>query len=46
MLTHTYGWSHTRGNKVVPSPWQATPPLWGSGQVWLGGSFRRLARRR
>ncbi len=24
MLTDTPKWSHTRGNKVVPSRWQAT----------------------
>lgn len=26
MLTNTHGWSHTRGNAVVPSHWQATMP--------------------
>ena len=25
MLDDTFGWSHARGNEVVPSPWQATP---------------------
>ena len=24
MLNNTYTWSHTRGNAVVPSRWQAT----------------------
>lgn len=24
MLDDTFGWSHARGNEVVPSPWQAT----------------------
>ena len=24
MLPNTLGWSHARGNEVVPSPWQAT----------------------
>lgn len=34
MLTNTSRWSHTRGNKVVPSRWQAT-----------AASLRRLLRR-
>ncbi len=25
MLNNTNEWSHTRGNAVVPSRWQATP---------------------
>jgi hypothetical protein len=27
MLTHNFRWSHAAGNQVVPSPWQATPPV-------------------
>ena len=28
MLTDTSRWSHTRGNEMVPSRWQATLNLW------------------
>lgn len=32
MLDDTFGWSHARGNEVVPSPWQATRDLIEVGQ--------------
>ncbi len=44
MLDDTFGWSHARGNEVVPSPWQATRTAHASGGVHdpLTGQISRV----
>ena len=41
MLDDTFGWSHARGDEVVPSPWQAThiPATLDFGGEWGNGSI-------